>query len=194
MTEPGRSLRAFHSYPQVKETVEYQTSDLQQRPAASRRPSLPKLQTAFSQPQKSHRRTSKPLPGPPPAPPEGLSSQPCYYFHARNCNGYVLGGSHGDACETCAVSCIQQQRNILTNKYAASWLLRSTMTRERNTGSSMIEARRFDKYSRHAGASQALQGYGRRCIYDQHTGFGVECASIWTNAHSYLLQMLYHST
>ncbi|GIZ43926.1 hypothetical protein CKM354_000713500 [Cercospora kikuchii] len=25
----------------------------------------------------------------------------CYYFAARNCNGYVLGGDPGDACETC---------------------------------------------------------------------------------------------
>ncbi|KAF2217709.1 hypothetical protein CERZMDRAFT_92362 [Cercospora zeae-maydis SCOH1-5] len=25
----------------------------------------------------------------------------CYYFAARNCNGYVIGGEVGDACETC---------------------------------------------------------------------------------------------
>ncbi|KAM3420034.1 hypothetical protein BST61_g3344 [Cercospora zeina] len=25
----------------------------------------------------------------------------CYYFAARHCNGYVLGGEVGDACETC---------------------------------------------------------------------------------------------
>lgn len=27
----------------------------------------------------------------------------CYYFVARNCNGYVLGGNSGDACDTCLV-------------------------------------------------------------------------------------------
>lgn len=32
-----------------------------------------------------------------------LSFSQCYYFYARNCNGYVLsGGSNGDACENCA--------------------------------------------------------------------------------------------
>jgi hypothetical protein len=34
-----------------------------------------------------------------------LSFNRCYYFYARNCNGYVLsGGSNGDACENCAHS------------------------------------------------------------------------------------------
>lgn len=35
---------------------------------------------------------------------EELSCQRCYYFTARNCNGYVLGGEAGDACEGCLVS------------------------------------------------------------------------------------------
>ncbi|SMR53080.1 unnamed protein product [Zymoseptoria tritici ST99CH_1A5] len=30
-----------------------------------------------------------------------LSCQKCYYFTARNCNGYVMGGETGDACEGC---------------------------------------------------------------------------------------------
>ncbi|KAI5366235.1 hypothetical protein Slin15195_G077570 [Septoria linicola] len=30
-----------------------------------------------------------------------LGCQKCYYYTARNCNGYVLGGDAGDACETC---------------------------------------------------------------------------------------------
>lgn len=34
-----------------------------------------------------------------------LSFNRCYYFYARNCNGYVLSGSSsGDACENCAHS------------------------------------------------------------------------------------------
>jgi hypothetical protein len=39
------------------------------------------------------------------APPtQELSCGRCYYFTARNCNGYVLGGEAGDACEGCLVS------------------------------------------------------------------------------------------
>ncbi|KAF2485320.1 hypothetical protein BDY17DRAFT_100868 [Neohortaea acidophila] len=30
-----------------------------------------------------------------------LYCTPCYYFAARNCNGHVMGGGHGDACENC---------------------------------------------------------------------------------------------
>lgn len=33
-----------------------------------------------------------------------LSSRRCYYSIARNCSGWVIGGGHGDACETCQVS------------------------------------------------------------------------------------------
>lgn len=71
---------------------------------ASRRPSLPKLQTALSSPtRKVHSLSTKTLPPPPPPPmPEELKCQPCYYFAARHCQGYVMGGSHGDACEGCA--------------------------------------------------------------------------------------------
>lgn len=32
-----------------------------------------------------------------------LSSRKCYYSIARNCPGWVIGGSHGDACEACLV-------------------------------------------------------------------------------------------
>ncbi|QIX00298.1 hypothetical protein AMS68_005815 [Peltaster fructicola] len=34
-------------------------------------------------------------------PVQELSSRKCYYSIARNCPGWVLGGSHGDACEAC---------------------------------------------------------------------------------------------
>ncbi|GAM90253.1 hypothetical protein ANO11243_082950 [Dothideomycetidae sp. 11243] len=33
-----------------------------------------------------------------------LSCQRCYYYSMRNCNGWVMGGTHGDACENCTVS------------------------------------------------------------------------------------------
>lgn len=32
-----------------------------------------------------------------------LSCRKCYYSIARNCPGWVMGGSHGDACESCLV-------------------------------------------------------------------------------------------
>ena len=107
---PKRKFRGIlnrRTYPQVQETVEYPT----QRPTPSlahpsaRRPSLPKLQTALTSPvRKTHAVASKPLPPPPPPMAEELKCQRCYYFAARNCRGYVLGGSHGDACDSCAVS------------------------------------------------------------------------------------------
>lgn len=68
---------------------------------SSRRPSLPKLQSPTR--KTHHSSSSKALPPPPPPPmAEELKCQPCYYFAARHCQGYVMGGSHGDACEGCA--------------------------------------------------------------------------------------------
>ncbi|GAB7345102.1 hypothetical protein MBLNU457_3502t2 [Dothideomycetes sp. NU457] len=43
-----------------------------------------------------------PVPITPPANSE-LNCRPCYYFSMRNCQGYVMGGSHGDACENCTM-------------------------------------------------------------------------------------------
>ncbi len=74
-----RSMLNRRTYPQVKETtVEYQsdgsTTEHNHHRPASRRPSLPRLQTAFSAPpQKTHRRQSKPLPAPPQPQSEELS-------------------------------------------------------------------------------------------------------------------------
>lgn len=45
-----------------------------------------------------------PVPITPPGSAE-LSCKRCYYYSMRNCNGWVMGGSHGDACENCTVSC-----------------------------------------------------------------------------------------
>lgn len=42
-----------------------------------------------------------------------LGCQKCYYYAARNCNGYVLGGDAGDACETCLVSYSCLHREVL---------------------------------------------------------------------------------
>nr|POE87810.1 hypothetical protein CFP56_11039 [Quercus suber] len=115
-----RSLRAglrprfrvknlFHrrTYPQGRESPS--PMDRAQSVAAhhpSRRPSLPKLQTNMSSPLRRPSLQQKPLPGKPlpqePAlPAQELTCQRCYYFAARNCNGWVMGGDHGDACETC---------------------------------------------------------------------------------------------
>lgn len=44
-----------------------------------------------------------PIPITPP-PVTELSCHRCYYFSMRNCNGWVMGGSHGDACDSCTVS------------------------------------------------------------------------------------------
>ena len=57
--------------------------------------SLPALPT-YAQQQK-HQQEAK-------SPGQELSCQRCYYFAARHCNGWVMGGSHGDACESCLVS------------------------------------------------------------------------------------------
>lgn len=32
-----------------------------------------------------------------------LSCVRCYYFSARNCNGWIMGGAHGEACDACTV-------------------------------------------------------------------------------------------
>ncbi|TKA31469.1 hypothetical protein B0A50_02316 [Salinomyces thailandicus] len=79
--------------------------------SSSRRPSLPKLQTAFppaprkgslpARPTISGSGKDKPLPAAPVQPAKEVTCQRCYYFAARNCNGWVMGGTHGDACEGC---------------------------------------------------------------------------------------------
>ncbi|KXL46894.1 hypothetical protein M433DRAFT_142882 [Acidomyces richmondensis BFW] len=74
--------------------------------SSSRRPSLaslPKLQTSFTAPQRknSNAYKEKPLPAAPIPAAQELSCHRCYYYAARNCKGWVMGGSHGDACEQC---------------------------------------------------------------------------------------------
>jgi len=87
---------------------------------ASRRPSLaslPKLQTSFTAPQRksSNVHKEKPLPAAPIPPAQELSCHRCYYYAARNCKGWVLGGSHGDACEQCLVRFHQDLRYDISN-------------------------------------------------------------------------------
>ena len=111
-----RSILNRRTYPQVQETVEYTSSraNPSHTQPTSRQPSLPKVQTAFSLPhRKGHPITSKPLPAAPPPKAERLKCQPCYYFAAHNCNGYVMGGSHGDACDNCAV-CVYACFSLVT--------------------------------------------------------------------------------
>lgn len=106
-----RNILNRRTYPQVKETVEYTSTTStsshshNHSTTSSRRPSLPKLQTAFSSPpRRNNPITSKPLPAAPLPMAEELTCKRCYYFTARHCKGYVIGGSHGDACDGCAVS------------------------------------------------------------------------------------------
>ena len=125
---PRRSFKNLlhrRTYPQVKEMVDVEfpskpsphstnaSMSHDRRPStrgasnpSSRRPSLPKLQTSSSSPRlhaQAQMYASKPLPAAPSLKAEELRCQPCYYFAARHCNGYVLGGGHGDACENCLV-------------------------------------------------------------------------------------------
>ncbi|KAK4629634.1 hypothetical protein CLAFUW4_07789 [Fulvia fulva] len=85
----------------------------------TRMSSLPKLQTNFPPPQAVATYANRPLPAVPgqkkpsqrpqlerqqsstATSPRDIKCQPCYYFTARSCNGYVIGGGSGDACETC---------------------------------------------------------------------------------------------
>ena len=106
------------TYPQAKEIVATELplpsppkSSRTRSPSlpGSRRPSLPKLQTSFSPPasrkgsKSSIAVTDKPLPAVPVQPAHEVSCHRCYYFSMRNCNGWVMGGNHGDACEQCLV-------------------------------------------------------------------------------------------
>lgn len=118
---PRRSFRNLlnrRTYPQVKEMVDVEfppkpssstyTPAHDRRPstrgAAMRRPSLPKLQTSLSSSKlQAQIYATKPLPAAPSLKAQELRCQPCYYFAARNCNGYVWDGAHGDACENCLV-------------------------------------------------------------------------------------------
>ncbi|KAF2725742.1 hypothetical protein K431DRAFT_48863 [Polychaeton citri CBS 116435] len=70
----------------------------------SRNPSVGKIQTSVSPSRKQSTAspfTDKPLPLEPSEPAQELSCHRCYYFAARNCHGWVMGGGSGDACETC---------------------------------------------------------------------------------------------
>ena len=73
-----------------------------------RRPSANKIQHSQSVKRGSNNYSRKPLPTPPVAEVTGVTCDRCYYFAARNCNGWVMGGSSGDACETCLVSLVHQ--------------------------------------------------------------------------------------
>lgn len=133
---PKRGLRRMlnrHTYPtRVQEMVDVEfpskkrweppsNPGWQQDPppprSAMRRPSFSRLQLQPSAMRlNAHIYATKPLPRVPGTTPtakaaEELRCQPCYYFAARHCNGYVLGGQHGDACENCLVG-LRQHRHI----------------------------------------------------------------------------------
>ena len=59
-----------------------------------------------------------------------LTCHRCYYFAARNCKGWTMGGSSEDACEACLVSSnftssLLQHRQLTT--FTASRLLRCSL-------------------------------------------------------------------
>lgn len=101
-----RGMFNRRTYPQIQETMEAPSH----RPKYSlshhsaRKPSLPQLQSTLTSPtRRGHPASAKSLPALPLPMAEELKCQPCYYFAARHCQGYVMGGSHGDACDNCAV-------------------------------------------------------------------------------------------
>ncbi|EMC93319.1 hypothetical protein BAUCODRAFT_150667 [Baudoinia panamericana UAMH 10762] len=102
-----RSVFKRRTYPEATEISRPPSpaSIHSQEQPALRRPSLPKLQTAFPSPgRKLGLAQDKPLPRAPSQvslKSQELSCHRCYYFAARNCNGFVMGGKHGDACEQC---------------------------------------------------------------------------------------------
>ncbi|KXT09810.1 hypothetical protein AC579_10510 [Pseudocercospora musae] len=126
------------SQPRASPVQQVQTREL-------RRPSLPKIQTSFPPPRAVSTYAKRPLPAvPAQAPPAAtaapqpkpqptrkverqpstgeLSCQRCYYFAARNCNGYVLGGEAGDACEMCLpVSLVRSNLTKLIDVMARRW-------------------------------------------------------------------------
>ncbi|KAK3075750.1 hypothetical protein LTR53_000688 [Teratosphaeriaceae sp. CCFEE 6253] len=102
-----RSIFNRRTYPSRKDSV-----PLASRPTTplhsyshpgSRRPSLPRLTTSFSSSSLKLGlvEREKPLPAAPAYVAQELGCHRCYYFAARNCNGWVMGGSHGDSCEQC---------------------------------------------------------------------------------------------
>jgi hypothetical protein len=91
-----------------------------------RRPSLPLLQTSFGPPRGASTYAKKALPAVPQTRAQELTCRRCYYSNARNCHGWVMGGTTGDACEQCLV-CVCSMPLLLMIKsltfFTASWLL-----------------------------------------------------------------------
>lgn len=104
-----RNMFNRRTYPSARE-ISTKSSSSSAAPVPSRqalrRPSLPRLQTSFSSPpRRGSAQKEKPLPAAPVQPAREVTCHRCYYFAARNCNGWVMDGTHGDACEQCLVRC-----------------------------------------------------------------------------------------
>lgn len=72
----------------------------------ARRPSLPRFASFSTLPPRKQsfgEGSIKTSPLSIESPSQELKCHRCYYFAARNCNGWTMGGSHGDACEQCLV-------------------------------------------------------------------------------------------
>lgn len=88
---------------------EVQTPPLPTRPVASRKMSTSagagRRWDLFHKqhPTEENEENIPPVPITPPAGATEASCRPCYYYSMRNCNGWVMGGAHGEACESCAM-------------------------------------------------------------------------------------------
>lgn len=83
------------------------TAQLPSRPTSARKSSFgagTARWNPFGRAADENKEDIPPMPATPPFVQE-LSFTQCYYFFARNCNGYVISnGINGDACENCANS------------------------------------------------------------------------------------------
>lgn len=101
-----------------------QPASLQKRPSLMHKASAP-LPTSTVPERKSSKRRPSAEKAQPRVSKQELSCQRCYYFTARNCNGYVLGGESGDACEGCLVRHFPPSRLTKSQLtiHLAIWLL-----------------------------------------------------------------------
>lgn len=126
-----RNILRQRSHTQVQETAIPDVPSLP-RPVLDnswvKQPNLSRPQTAqASPPRRGPYLRSKTSPSSPTRTTENLHCTPCYYFAARNCSGYVLGGGHGDACENCAVSCSGPLPTVLILKLSYRQLASSAL-------------------------------------------------------------------
>lgn len=132
---PSLPLLSKRSQPKLQQTRPNSGSSIIPAPLQPRPVSPKQHERKDSGPPSCAVLPNKPLPALPmyaqvqPQPRE-LKSFRCYYFAARHCQYWVMGGKHGDACEMCCVSHLPQRPFLIlnTDKSTASWTFRLTMT------------------------------------------------------------------